>query len=121
MHQTTIRFSEDVWEELEAAADALGISVAQYIREAVVARMVYVAGRRGDPARDRALRVAGASEAAAPPRDEVVAELRSDEALERVRSQLARAEAVLAQAELARQRAYDEMRDGDVRSGRGAQ
>ena len=110
MHQTTIRFSEDIWEELEAEAGTLGVSVAQYIREAVVARMVYVAGRRGDPARERALREAGVAEA-----EEVAATLRSHDALEGARSQVASSAAVLAQAELARQRAR-EVRDQRARS-----
>lgn len=62
MHQTTVRFSEDVWQELETEAAALGISAAQYIREATVARMAYVAGLRGDPERARVLRLVGAND-----------------------------------------------------------
>jgi predicted DNA-binding protein len=38
-HQTTIRFSEEQWQQLEAAANTLEMSVAQYIREAARARL----------------------------------------------------------------------------------
>jgi hypothetical protein len=40
MHQTTIRFGTDLWEALAAAAAADGISVAQYVRESAVERLV---------------------------------------------------------------------------------
>jgi hypothetical protein len=39
MHQTTIRFGSELWSELEAAADAAGTSIAQYVREAAVMRL----------------------------------------------------------------------------------
>jgi hypothetical protein len=45
MHQTTVRFGVDLWEALEETAERLGISVAQYIREATLARLAYNAGR----------------------------------------------------------------------------
>ena len=48
MHQTTLRFPEDLWRFLEHEAKALGISVAQYVREAALARVAYDAGSRGD-------------------------------------------------------------------------
>jgi hypothetical protein len=48
MHQTTLRFPEDLWEFLEQEAKSLGVSVAQYVREAALARAAYDAGRRGD-------------------------------------------------------------------------
>jgi hypothetical protein len=38
-HQTTIRFSEDLWERLQRAAGELDMSAAQYIREATRARL----------------------------------------------------------------------------------
>ena len=48
MHQTTLRFPEDLWQLLETEATKLGISVAQYVREAALARAAYEAGRRGE-------------------------------------------------------------------------
>jgi hypothetical protein len=48
MHQTTVRFGPDLWEALENECRHLGVSVAQYIREASLTRLVYAAGRRGD-------------------------------------------------------------------------
>lgn len=44
MHQTTIRFGSDLWESLAVAASAEGVSVAQYVRESAVERLV----RAGD-------------------------------------------------------------------------
>ena len=58
MHQTTIRFAEDTWGLLETEAASLGVSAAQYIREATIARAMYTAGRRGDSGMDTALRAA---------------------------------------------------------------
>jgi hypothetical protein len=49
MHQTTVRFGPDLWQALERESSELGISVAQYVREAALARLMYTAGRRGDP------------------------------------------------------------------------
>jgi hypothetical protein len=49
MHQTTLRFGADLWQTLEREAAAAGTSVAQYVREAAVARLAYDAARRGDP------------------------------------------------------------------------
>jgi hypothetical protein len=49
MHQTTLRFPEDLWHVLEDEAKGLGVSVAQYVREAALARAAYDAGRRGQP------------------------------------------------------------------------
>jgi predicted DNA-binding protein len=46
MHQTTIRFGHELWEELETAAEEGGVSVAQYVREAAIERLV----RRGEQA-----------------------------------------------------------------------
>jgi hypothetical protein len=39
MHQTTIRFAEDTWARIELEANASGVSAAQYVREATVARL----------------------------------------------------------------------------------
>jgi predicted DNA-binding protein len=38
-HQTTLRFSEELWRRLERAAEELDISVAQYVRDAARARL----------------------------------------------------------------------------------
>src|SRR5436189_61950 len=61
MHQTTVRFGVDVWEELEAECRRLGVSAAQYLREAVLARLMYASGRRGERAYEAALATAGAA------------------------------------------------------------
>jgi hypothetical protein len=60
MHQTTVRFSAELWTDLAAEAETLGVSVAQFIREAALARLAYNAGRRGDSGWRSALRLAGA-------------------------------------------------------------
>ncbi len=46
MHQTTIRFVPRVWEQLEQEARAQGVSSAQYVREATIARLAYDASAR---------------------------------------------------------------------------
>jgi hypothetical protein len=48
MHQTTVRFGPDLWEALEDECSRLGVSAAQFLREAALARLSYTAGRRGD-------------------------------------------------------------------------
>ena len=49
MQATLIRFGPELFLELKREAKRNGVSVAQYVREAVVARMAYTAGQRGDP------------------------------------------------------------------------
>jgi hypothetical protein len=61
MHQTTVRFGPDLWEALEEECRHLGMSAAQYLREAALARLSFTAGRRGDPAYAEALSAAGAA------------------------------------------------------------
>lgn len=39
MHTTTVRFPRDTWEQLRVGADRDGVAVAQYIREAAIARL----------------------------------------------------------------------------------
>ena len=46
MHQTTVRFSTELWQMLEAEADRTGVSVAHYVRESALARLAYSAGQR---------------------------------------------------------------------------
>jgi hypothetical protein len=54
MRATTIRFPNDLWEQLEEEARAQGISVAQYVRDAALYRVAYSAGAREDPGKGRA-------------------------------------------------------------------
>src|SRR4051812_44184376 len=49
MQATLIRFGPELFAALKVEARNNGVSVAQYVREAVVARMAYTAGLRGDP------------------------------------------------------------------------
>jgi len=44
MRMTTVRFSESLYRDLQRAADAGGISVAQYVREAAIAWMNWERG-----------------------------------------------------------------------------
>ena len=54
MRATTIRFPNDLWEQLEQEAKRQGISVAQYVRDAALYRVAYSTGAREDPAQSRA-------------------------------------------------------------------
>ena len=54
MRATTIRFPNDLWEQLEQEARAQGISVAQYVRDAALYRVAYSAGAREDASEGRA-------------------------------------------------------------------
>lgn len=54
MRATLVRFGPDLFEDLKAEAERCGISVAQFVREAVVARIAYNAGKRGEHAYDQA-------------------------------------------------------------------
>jgi hypothetical protein len=65
MHQTTVRFGSDLWEALEEECTRLGVSVAQYLREAALTRLVYAAGRRGDDEFQAALDLVAGSAAPA--------------------------------------------------------
>lgn len=62
MHQTTVRFGPDLWGALEAECARLGVSAAQFLREAAMARLAYNAGRRGDLEYEQSLTRAGESE-----------------------------------------------------------
>jgi hypothetical protein len=46
MRATTIRFTPQLWAELEREATLEGVSVAQYVRDAVLFRLAYSAGAR---------------------------------------------------------------------------
>jgi hypothetical protein len=45
---TTIRFPNDLWEQLEREARKQGISVAQYVRDAALYRVAFSAGAASD-------------------------------------------------------------------------
>lgn len=49
MKATTVRFGEDLWEMLERESRRLGVSAAQFVREAAIMRLAMLAGSRGDP------------------------------------------------------------------------
>ena len=44
MRATTIRFPNDLWDQLEREAKKQGISVAQYVRDAALYRVAFSAG-----------------------------------------------------------------------------
>lgn len=44
MRATTIRFPNDLWEQLAREAKRQGISVAQYVRDAALYRVAFTAG-----------------------------------------------------------------------------
>ena len=96
MHQTTIRFSADNWALLEHEAAELGVSAAQYIREAVLARVMYTAGRRGDTEMHGALQQAIAPD---------LRLNRREQAMEHAHVGLEGSEALWAQGRVARERA----------------
>jgi hypothetical protein len=48
MRATTVRFGEDLWEMLEGEASRQGVSSAQFIRDAALLRVAFLAGKRGD-------------------------------------------------------------------------
>ena len=103
MHQTTVRFGPDLWEALEAECARLGMSAAQYVREAALARLSYMAGQRGDKGYERALEEAGVAVVhATSPTDAESPERRATAAMSEHRRLAA---AVSAQGKRARSRA----------------
>lgn len=97
MHQTTVRFGRDLWEVLEQEAERLGVSAAQYVRDATLARLAYAAARQDEAVASReAFEWAGEGSL----KGEARAPLR-----ERVRAQVESATAVQAQSKLARDKA----------------
>src|SRR5262245_17563225 len=110
MHQTTVRFGADLWEALERECERLGLSVAQYIREAALTRLVYAAGRRGDDEFELALDLAtGRGPETAPelnePADEPSRRSPALDAQVRAMDEQSQAVALAAQGQLARARA----------------
>src|SRR3954453_3361008 len=61
MKATLVRFGPELYEDLRAEAQLAGVSIAEYVREAVVARMAYTAGRRGDASYGQAAPTAAAA------------------------------------------------------------
>jgi hypothetical protein len=92
MHQTTLRFGPDLWAALESESARSGVTVAQYVRDAVVARLALVADRERDQERREYPTTFTALVEPVPP-------------AERIGAQLSSAEAVRAQGQLARNRA----------------
>src|SRR3954454_11975129 len=105
MHQTTVRFGPDLWQALEAECARLGMSAAQYLREAALARLSYMAGQRGDGGYERVLADAGVPVACVTsPSDAGSAERRAAAAISEHKRLAA---AVSAQGKRARSRARD--------------
>ena len=104
MHQTTVRFGSDLWDAIEVECGRLGVSAAQFVREATLARLAYTAGRRGELEYERALTSVGApsgsKEAAARELAEARARGTKDVAVETGSG----AVAVIAQSDLVRAR-----------------
>ncbi len=105
MHQTTVRFGRDLWEVLEQEAARLGVSAAQYVRDATLARLAYTAASQSHAVASReAFEWAGE----APPTEDVRTPIsgRAEASLEeRVEAQLESAAALQAQGKLARGKA----------------
>jgi hypothetical protein len=92
MHQTTVRFGPDLWAALVSESIRSGVSVAQYVRDAAMARLALAVDR------DRGLEQRGFPAPSAAGGDPV----RPGEG---IGAQLGSAEAVRAQGQLARARA----------------
>jgi hypothetical protein len=115
MHQTTVRFGPDLWEALEEECSSLGVSVAQFLREAALARLAYTAGRRGDVEYAKAYVQAGtadadgASEDVSDPRGPATAPRRANRTPNQMEAgeQRDAAAAVKAQSELVWRRSRD--------------
>jgi len=107
MHQTTVRFGPDLWEALEVECVRLGVSAAQYLREAALARLAYTAGKRGDPEYELALARSGVTPGVAQeslaPAETAYARAAQSESSEQVLA----ATAVTAQSELVWRRARE--------------
>jgi len=52
MRATTIRFPNDLWEQLEREARKQGISAAQYVRDAALYRVAFSAGAASESGPD---------------------------------------------------------------------
>jgi len=92
MHQTTVRFTVELWRALEAEAERLGVSVAQFVRDAALARLSYNAGRRDEHDADA---------------EPSLGEAEVSRAREDAESEMTQSSALWAQSRLARRRAGD--------------
>jgi hypothetical protein len=107
MHQTTVRFGEDLWISLEQEARRLGVSIAHYVRDAALRRLSYEAGRRHE------------LQASEEPGKLPGLDVEALGAQERARSELSQSNAVWAQGRLARERAAElRSRSEDMRADR---
>jgi hypothetical protein len=97
MQATLIRFGPDLLAVVRSEADRTGVSVAQYVREAVLARIAYTAGRRGDDSFDAALDEVTAG-------TDVVRSVRAENKRLRVENQALVAETAQARAQAVRVR-----------------
>jgi hypothetical protein len=101
MHQTTVRFGRDLWLVLEQEAERLGVSAAQYVREATLARLAYSAALHDEAIASReAFEWAGE----APLSERVLAQVDGATALH-AQAQLARTRAVRLRGEAEKLRA----------------
>jgi|SRR2546421_5582134 len=89
MRATLVRFGPQLYEELQEEAAVAGVSVSQYVREAVVARIAYTAGQRGDKRYQLPVSGSAASAAAGSARTDS-ARIREEAAALRAENQQAR-------------------------------
>jgi hypothetical protein len=102
MHQTTVRFGADLWSAVEQEAAALGVSTAQYVRDAALARLAFTRGV--EHGRDEES-VSWLDLAAVEEQPESSLTTAARRSAEHARAQLTSSEAVRAQGRLARDRA----------------
>lgn len=100
MHQTTVRFGSELWQELERESALMGVSIAQYIREAALARLIHAEAERGGQEFGLALEIATEDEQ--PPPN---GQLEAAQAVARAESEAGSAAALWAQGRQARLRA----------------
>lgn len=106
MHQTTVRFGRDVWTVLEREAARVGVSAAQYVRDATLARLAYTGALQQEAA---AAREAFAWASHAPLSERVEAQMDSAAALQ-AQGELTRAKAQRLRAQSERLRARNATR-----------
>lgn len=104
MHQTTVRFGPDLWEAIEIECSRLGVSAAQFVREATLARLSYTAGRRGELEYERALLAVGAPSGTRRAAERERAEARARGTADAAVEAGSDASAVIAQSDLVRTR-----------------
>jgi len=116
MRVSAVRFGADLWQLLEDEATLVGVSVAQYVREASLARAVAAAASRGEDPHERLAAAArkatptGAADARAPKpsrsaQDDIIE--RATDARRKATAARSGAEAVIAQSEQATRHASE--------------